>query len=126
MKTAVLAVTILSLGAASLTSVQAGDREWATAGKVLTGVVAAGVIVNALQPHYERTVVYQTPPPQVVYQAPPPQVVYVPAPVCAPPPPRVVYCSAPAPVVYVPAPYYHRPYREYGHGHGHGHFGGGR
>ncbi|HTH49059.1 MAG TPA: hypothetical protein VMB21_16200 [Candidatus Limnocylindria bacterium] len=115
MKTAVLAVTILSLGAASLTSVQAGDREWATAGKVLTGVVAAGVIVNALQPQYERTVVYQTPPPQVIY---------VPAPVCQPyrpMPATVVYCSAPAPrVVYVPAPHFHQPYRL------HGHFGGGR
>ena len=108
MKTAVLAVTILSLGAASLTSVQAGDREWATAGKVLTGVVAAGVIVNAFQPHYyERTVVCQSPPPTVVCQAPAPQVVYVPAP--AP----VVCYAAPRRVVYVPA--YHRPY--YGHVH---------
>ncbi len=116
MKTAVLAVTILSLGAASLTSVQAGDREWATAGKVLTGVVAAGVIANAFQPHYERTVVYQ-PAPTVVYQAPPPTVVYAPAP-CAPAPTTVVYYPAPAPhrVVYVEAPRYryHHPYVHFG------------
>ena len=109
MKTAVLVVTILSLGAASLTSVQAGDREWATAGKVLTGVVAAGVIANAFQPHYERTVVYQTPPSTVVY---------APAPVCAPTPTTVVYYSAPAPhrVVYVEAPRYryHHPYVHFG------------
>ena len=115
MKTAVLAVTILSLGAASLNPAQAGDREWATAGKVLTGVVAAGVIANAFQPHCERTVVYQTPPPTVVYQTPPPTVVYAPAPPCAPAPAAVVYYGAPR-VVYVEAPHYryHHPHYRFG------------
>ena len=120
----------------------AGDREWAVAGKVLTGIAAVGVISRLVEP--APTVVYQPAP--VVYQTvvaapPPPQVTYVPAapvataaPVYVPAPapaapttavvyqsaPSVVYVAAPAPV-YVAAPpvviapygYYHRPYHHH-------------
>lgn len=76
---------------------QAGQSEWATAGKVLTGVVAAGVIAEALRPQ-------PAPQPVVVYQQPMAPVVYS-APVAPPPGSTVVYSYAPAPqVVYAPAP----------------------
>lgn len=115
-------VTALALGHLGH-EVRAGDREWAVAGKVLTGVVAAGVISRALEPAPcapTTAVVYSAPPvyvapttvvvPAPVYYVPPPPVM-MPAPVyyAAPPPPVVVA----APVV-VPAPvHYHgvRPHR---------------
>jgi hypothetical protein len=105
------------IAAATLTAVvmgplgieaRAGDREWAVAGKVLTGVVAAGVISRALEPApcAPTTVVMAAP----VMVAPPP-VVVMPAPVYYRVPPPVVVS---APVV-VPAPvhYHHvgRPHR---------------
>jgi hypothetical protein len=81
-------------------TVKAGDREWAVAGKVLTGVAAITVIDRIVNPP-QPVVVYQQP---VVVQ-PAPTVVYVPA-------PQVVYVQ-PTPVVYVqPAPvvyYYSQP-----------------
>ena len=108
-------------GPALMTPARAGDREWAVAGKVLTGVVAAGVVARALEPapyHAPTTaVVYQTAP-RVVYAAPPPppvimapQVAYYPAP---------VYVAAPRPFpvpVYVAAPICVGP-RLHGHLHG--------
>ena len=121
MKTAVLAAAIVSIAAASIIPVHAGEREWSTAGKVLTGVFAAGVIAEAFRPHYPPPVFYA--PASVVY-APAP-VVYSPAPVVyyaapvvyyAAPAPQVVYVAAP-PVCYAPAPFY-RPR------HTHVHFGG--
>ena len=108
----VLVVATLALAGSSLTPAHAGDREWAVAGKVLTGVVAAGVIAEAFRPAPvapTTAVVYQAPP-TVVYQAAP-AVVYHPAPppqvIVAPPPVQVVYYSAPA--VVAPAPVYVRP-----------------
>ena len=65
----------------SLQAVNAGDREWATVGKVLTGVVAIEAVGRIINP-----------PPQVVYVQPQ-QVVYT--------QPVVVQT---APVVYQPAP----------------------
>ena len=135
MKTAVLAAAVVSIAAASIIPVHAGDREWSTAGKVLTGVFAAGVIAEAFRPHCPPPVVYAPAPvvyatapvvyaPATVVYAPAP-VVYAPAPVVyAPAPvvyqvapaPQVVYVAAP-PVYYAPAPY-HRPR------HVHVHFGG--
>ena len=120
---------ILAVAAASVPKVQAGDREWATAGKVLTGVAVAGALHNIFAPRtevvytsYPQSVVVQQP---VVYQ----QVVAQPAPVqviqsgptqtiVVPAQPTVVYQSvvyqpaqvvvyaAPAPV-YVGRTYYH-------------------
>jgi len=128
MKTAVLAAAVVSIAAASIIPVHAGDREWSTAGKVLTGVFAAGVIAEAFRPHCPPPVVYAHAP--VVYAHAP--VVYAPAPVVYAPAPvvyataPVVYYAAPArqvvyvaapPVCYAPAPF-HRPR------HMHVHFGG--
>ena len=96
MKTTVIAgiAAVSLLAASSLTVANAGQGEWALAGKVLTGVVAAGVVAHALQPAPTTAVVYQSAPP-VYYQSP--------APVVYQAPPTVVYYSAPAPVYY-PAP----------------------
>ncbi len=123
MKKTIATVTVLALTLASLQTARAGDREWATVGKVLTGVAAGVVIANALdyQPAYYP----------VTYSR------------CAPCPAPVVYAPtrvvcAPAPVVYVPAPVvvcprpvfitpwplvnvnyaYHRGHPGRGHGHG--------
>jgi hypothetical protein len=100
---------LLGVIAASVPSAHAGDREWATAGKVLTGVAIAGVLHNVLTPRCETTTTY-------VYSSPPvyvqPQVVYVPQPApvvvqqpCAVVQPQVVQVVQQAPVVvYQPAP----------------------
>jgi hypothetical protein len=115
MKTAVLAVTVLTLATASLVPSYAGDREWATAGKVLTGVAAVGILAEAFRPHYHETVVCQSSPPSVVYVPAPTQVVYYPAPVTQ------VYLAPPSPVCVVRAPIYypqhsHRSHFHYGVG----------
>jgi hypothetical protein len=109
MKTAVLTVLGASLALGTMQPAMAGG--WCVAGKVLTGVVAGSILVDALTPH-TTTVVY-APAPPVVY-APAPQIVYTPAPVyygrpCPPPP---VYYVRPAypvppPVVVYPARRHH-------------------
>ena len=135
------------LGATTLPNAQAGDREWATAGKVLTGLFAASVLSDAISgPQYTTTststfysspsysqgpVVVQQPTyvhtqPVVVHQAP--VVVHQPT-VCAPQP-VVVHQPAPV-VVHHHAPIVRQPlislrfgsgYRGHGHYH-HGHHG---
>jgi len=98
-----LAVFLGATLLASNMSAYAGDREWATVGKVLTGVAAIQVIDRIVNPP-QTVVVYQQP---VVVQSAP-----------------VVYQTAP--VVYVPAPVYCGPqvvvYRSLGHTHHRGHF----
>jgi len=100
MKKLILAATILAIAGMNLQTANAGEREWATVGKVLTGVVAVNILANTLDvhPRYATTYTYSEPaycPPTRVVYAPAPQVVYA--------PPRVVYYR-PAPVVYhVPA-----------------------
>ncbi len=79
-------ITIAALSATLTSQTFAGDREWATVGKVLTGVVAIQVIDRIVNP-----------PTQVVYVQPQP-VVYA-QPVVVQPQPVVYY--QPAPVVYV-------------------------
>jgi hypothetical protein len=111
MKKMIVAATVLALAGASLQTATAGDREWATVGKILTGVAAVGLVSHAIERH---PVNYS-----VTYSA------YAPAP-CAPqrvvcaPAPRVVY--VPAPVVYYPQPVYVTPYShqrvKLGFGHG--------
>ena len=92
---------ILALAGASLQSARAGDREWATVGKVLTGVAVAGLIVAAADGHAQANMSYTCG--ATVYCPPP-------APPCNyyPTPPTVVYCPPPfvvyrAPVVVYPA-----------------------
>jgi hypothetical protein len=120
MKTTLIAATTtfaLALGAFA-PEVRAGDREWAVAGKVLTGVVAASVVARAFDSaHCAPTTAVVYAPPVYVAAAPvaPPAPVYY-----APAPAPVVYVSAPAPVVYytpppavfvAPAPCYFPPPR---------------
>ncbi len=108
-----IALGLAVLVALTNVKVNAGDREWATVGKVLTGVAALHVVERIICP----------PQPQVVYVHQPvvvqsaPVVHYVPA-------PQVVYVPSPQ-VVYVPQPvYYHQPAPVvvvHGHYHGHWH-----
>ena len=114
--------TMLAAGMAGLmiattslpTTAQAGGREWATAGKILTGAIVAGVILDAFTP---RPAVAVCQPQQVVYQAP--QVVYT-APQVVYPAQQVVYVTQqPQPVyverVYVPSYGCYDHHREYHH-----------
>lgn len=126
--------TALTLaGLAVQSSALAGDREWAVAGKVLTGIAAAHVISRAIDPgprvvYYQQapTVVYQTvpAPTTVTYVANAPVAPAAPVYAPAPPPvyaapttavvyqtaPQVVYVAAPAPVYVMAPPVYVRPY----------------
>jgi len=102
MKNSIAIFSLAALAAASIPNASAGDREWATVGKILTGVAAAHVIAHAVQPApvYVSTpaVVAYAPPPPPVVVAPAPVVYYAPAPVVAYAPPVCV----PAPVVMAP------------------------
>ena len=86
MKKLILMGTVLAVAGMNVQSARAGDREWATVGKVLTGVAIGAAVVSALEApaHASVTYVYSTP---VVRPAPM---------ICAPAP---VICT-PAPVVY--------------------------
>ena len=102
-------ITIAALSATLASQTFAGDREWATVGKVLTGVAVIHVIDRIVNP-----------PTQVVYVHPQP-VVYS-QPVVVQPQP-VVYVQ-PQPVVYVQPSYYCPPpaivyYHGYQHHHVH-------
>jgi len=125
MKKMIFAAVAVAVVGMSVQTARAGDREWATVGKVLTGVAAGAVIARAVDgptyvnasygygPGYSVTVA--TPPPC----PPPAPVVYAPAPVYSAPAP-VVYC-APRPVYCAPAPVY-VGYGYYGRGYGQGHY----
>jgi hypothetical protein len=105
MKKLILVTTIVALVGMNVRTAKAGDCEWATVGKVLTGVAAAAIIVNALdcQPaHCSVTYTYSAPVRPVPVVCAPQPVVYAPRPVVFAPAPVVVY----RPPVYVPA---HRP-----------------
>lgn len=119
MKIAAIVATVAVLGSAAVVPAYAGDREWATAGKVLAGVAVAGVLVDAFRPHEMAPVAYAScpPAPVVTYSSGP--VVYASAPVYCAPAPRVIYI--PAPVVCARPVYYggygHGPHGTYLHGH---------
>ena len=70
MKKIIMAFVCMLLVMAMSCNVQAGEREWATAGKILTGVVVAGALINAVTPSYTETVTYCPPPPPVYYRHP--------------------------------------------------------
>ena len=107
-------ITIAALSATLASQTFAGDREWATVGKVLTGVAVIHVIDRIVNP-----------PTQVVYVQPQPVVYAQPVvvqPVVVQPVPVVYY--QPAPVVYVqPQPVvvlhggWGRPVHHYHHHH---------
>lgn len=129
MKRALMITTTLAVLGSSIPRIEAGDKEWAVAGKVMAGVGAGLLLSRAFEPQpvYSAPPVYVQPAP-VVYQAAP-VVVHPQAPVIVHQPvqqvvlhrpPTVVYTQPvvihqpavyqPAPVVYHPAPvYYPRP-----------------
>lgn len=103
MKYSIAILSLSALAAASIPKASAGDREWATVGKILTGVAAVHAISHAVHP----APVYVSARPQVVYvPSAPPVVLAHTAP---------VYYAQPAPVVAyqvpvcVPAPVYYPP-----------------
>ncbi len=103
MKKLVTIASVLTLLGAGLQTVDAGQREWATAGKILTGVAIGAAVATALEATPVRASV------SVSYGAPPPcagavAVVAAPPPVASCPPP-VVVCRVPPPPVVV----YERP-----------------
>ena len=57
-KTILTGTVILAFAGANLQTARAGDREWATVGKVLTGVAVAGLIVAATDGHVQGSVNY--------------------------------------------------------------------
>ena len=101
MKTLITTLAAAALLTAGMHQAAAGDREWATAGKILTGVVAGTIIANAIQPApayaYQPPAYYAPPPPPPIYAQPAPVVVYS-APVCVRPAPVVVF-APPRPVI---------------------------
>lgn len=136
MKKIVLAATILAIAGANLQTARAGDREWATAGKILTGVVAGAVLASAVnaQPVTYSASYYGYHPPVYVHPAPvytycppppPPRVVVMPAPVVIAPSPVIVYRTpvriAPQPVVSVNLGYYSGPAKGHPKGRYHPH-----
>jgi hypothetical protein len=103
-------VGALAVALASPSVSHAGQREWATAGKILTGVVAAGVIANAFfapparaevrfveRPVYDCRPVVRSYPPRNWGYRPMPAPVYC-RPACPPP----VVCEPVAPVCAAP------------------------
>ncbi len=99
MKTTIVLITTAAVLHGSIAHLRAGDREWAVAGKVLTGIVAASVLARAIEPAHAPA---YCPPPVVTVIAPAP-VVWQPAPVTVIAPPPTVWVHS-APVVYAPAP----------------------
>jgi len=137
MKKIIVVAAVLALAGTQLHIARAGERGWATAGKILTGVAIGAVVVSAVNAHADYSAGYYSysspgvsytysynacPPPAPVVCAP--RVVYVPPVVCMPAP---VVC-APRPVVVYRAPVVCVPpvvTVRYGHSdrHGHGHHG---
>jgi hypothetical protein len=124
MKKLVVLAAVLAFAGAQIQTAKAGDQEWATAGKILTGVAIGAVIVGAVNSQVGYSVTYSSgpaycPPPRVVYPAPgyyaPPRVIVAPPVVCAPRP-VVVYRP---PVVCAPPVKYVRYDRHDSRGNGH-------
>ena len=102
-------ITIAALGATLTSQTFAGDREWATVGKVLTGVAVIQVVDRVLNPPPQVVYVQAQP---VVYTQP---VVVQPQPVVYVQPQPVVYYTSPSVVVYPSCPpvYRHHHYHHY-------------
>lgn len=140
MKKTMMIAAVAALAGMQIQTARAGDREWATAGKILAGVAIGAAIVSAVDAHASYTVTYSSapaycpPPAPVVYAPPravcaPAPVVVRPAPVVCAPAPVVVYrppviCAPPPVVVYRPAVVCSPPVRVKHHRHhGHSHHG---
>lgn len=73
----ILAIPVAAFLAAGLTAApaQAGQREWATAGKILTGIIGVTILGNAIANAQAYPAPAYAPPPRVYY---PPEQVWVP------------------------------------------------
>lgn len=102
-------ITIAALGATLTSQTLAGDREWATVGKVLTGVAVIQVVDRVLNPPPQVVYVQSQP---VVYTQP---VVVQPQPVVYVQPQPVVYYTSPSVIVYpaCPTPVYYHHHHHY-------------
>ena len=74
-KLVAIAVAAVFLAAAAPSPALAGDREWATAGKILTGIIGVTILGNAIANAHPHPVPVYAPPPRVYY---PPEEVWVP------------------------------------------------
>ena len=70
-----IAVAAAFLGAAAPSPARAGEAEWATAGKILTGVIGVTILGNAIANSRPYPVPVYAPPPRGYY---PPEEVWVP------------------------------------------------
>lgn len=112
MKKILVVGAVLALAGTQPQTARAGDCEWATAGKILTGVAVGAVIASAVNARADCSVTYYSgpgyaycPPPASVVCAPP--VMYMPRPVVGYRP--LVVCAPPVVA------------GRYGHGYRHGH-----
>jgi len=127
MKNSIAIFSLTALAAASVQTASAGDREWATVGKILTGVAVVHAIGHAVH-HAPVHVVHHAP--AVYVPAPVPIVVTVPprayyshhAPVVVCHPPVVVPALVCITPIYRPAPVV-RVNLGFGHYSHHGHHG---
>ena len=73
----ILSILVVASLAAVLAAapVQAGQREWATAGKILTGIIGVTILGNAIANAQAYPVPVYAPPPRVYY---PPEQMWVP------------------------------------------------
>ena len=97
-KTVFVLLVIFAVAFFTAGTAEAGEREWATAGKILTGVVGASVVADAVYGQPRGGYYYPT------YYAPAP----VPAPAYGP-----YYRQAPVYGTYYRPYGYHSPYRPY-------------
>jgi hypothetical protein len=104
MKKMILAAAmILTVAAAGVQTANAGDRQWATVGKILTGAIVVDAIAHTVVAPAPvcRSYSYSYSTPGYGYCPPPPRRV-----ICASPAPVVVYrppvCVARVPVYYAP------------------------
>lgn len=70
-----IAVAVAFLAVAVSSPALAGDREWATAGKILTGIIGVTILGNAIANSHPYPVRAYAPPPRVYY---PPEQVWIP------------------------------------------------
>ena len=74
-KTLAILVATGLLAATAVTPASAGDRGWATAGKILTGIIGLNILGHAIANSYPYPAPVYGPPPRTYY---PPEQVWVP------------------------------------------------
>ena len=74
-KTLAIIVAAALLAAVAPSPASAGDHGWATAGKILTGIIGVSILGNAIANSYPYPAPVYAPPPRVYY---PPEQVWIP------------------------------------------------